>query len=51
MPIIDLIFEAFDGGVSQESLMSAIKAEMTAIARAQMKGELAEPPPTDPDRK
>lgn len=42
LPIIELIFEAFESGVSQETIIEAIKKEMTAIARAEVKKELGE---------
>lgn len=42
VPIIDLLFEAFEGGVDQEAIIKAIKAEMTALARVQVEKELEE---------
>lgn len=40
LPLIDLLFEAFNGGVSQEALVEAIKKEMTAIARKQVESDI-----------
>jgi hypothetical protein len=52
LPLIDLLFEAFNGGVSQDALVAAIKKEMTEIARKQIQSELQdEPPSTEPERK
>lgn len=52
LPLIDLIFDALDGGVSQEALIAAIKREMTEIARKQVQAELHdEIPSTEPERK
>lgn len=39
-PLISLLFEAIDGGVSHDSLVKAIKAEMTAASDELMKREL-----------
>jgi len=42
LPIIEIILEAFEIGVSQDAIVNAIKKEMTAIARAEVKKELGE---------
>lgn len=39
-PLVSLLFEAIDGGVSHDSLVKAIKAEMTAASDELMKREL-----------
>lgn len=46
LPIIEILFEAFVKGVSQDAIIEAIKKEMTALARAQVKSELHDD--TDP---
>lgn len=40
LPIISLIREAVEGGVSHDSIVAAIKAEMVAASKAEMKAEL-----------